>query len=493
MKKLLLIFVLMLAMAGFTKAQVIADFESGTSPFVMHSMANGHLDTVSSNFAVVDNPNASGINTSTKVVKFTRAFDGNPWAGFWTTLPTPLDVTTNKYIHVKVYKPRISPIKFKLEGGTAGNLEIFSKYPQTVVNGWEDMVFDFSSKTGTYPTFSFMPDFEDPLTLTNDTVMYFDDIVLNNESMPASDTTISLVNFRVNMSQWRDQGTFNPLTQFVDIAGSFNGWGNGSSAYHLIPDAADSIYSITVPLITGQGIQFKFRINGSWADSLSEFPGGGPNRTFTVGEGTNVYNCWFNVATTSPAITLGVNMSYWESKGLFDHATQYVDIAGNFTGWGKVIYKLYTTDNKVYKTTFVPDSLFTGDVIQFKFRINGDWNNSEFPGGGPNRSYTISAGINDTIYWYNDSIPANIGIPEMNLNNYVSVYPNPFNTSMFINMTTDINQIIISNYIGQQVARFENLKSGSISVNTSDLKKGMYLVTFFAKDGSKYTQKLIKN
>jgi hypothetical protein len=46
------------------------------------------------------------------------------------------------------------------------------------------MVFDFSSKTGTYPTIVFMPDFEDPLTLTENITLYFDDIILNNSSNP---------------------------------------------------------------------------------------------------------------------------------------------------------------------------------------------------------------------------------------------------------------------------------------------------------------------
>jgi len=44
--------------------------------------------------------------------------------------------------------------------------------------------FDFTSKTGVYPTISFMPDFEDPLTLTSDIVIYFDDILLNNDPNP---------------------------------------------------------------------------------------------------------------------------------------------------------------------------------------------------------------------------------------------------------------------------------------------------------------------
>ena len=101
-------------------------------------------------------------------------------------LTVPIDVTVNKFIHVKVWKPRISPVKFKIEGGAAGNLEIFSMNPQTLMGEWEEMVFDFSSKTGTYPIVDLMPDFEDPLTLTEDIVLYFDEITQNNDPTPGS-------------------------------------------------------------------------------------------------------------------------------------------------------------------------------------------------------------------------------------------------------------------------------------------------------------------
>jgi hypothetical protein len=135
-----------------------------------------------STMTVVPNPDASGINTSNYVVEFFRDKDGVPWGGFWSA--TPVDVTTNKYMHVKVWKPRISPIKFKIEGGAAGTIEAPSMNPQTKIGEWEDIVFDFSAKTGPYPVVAFMPDFEDPLVLTDNITLYFDDIILNNDPSP---------------------------------------------------------------------------------------------------------------------------------------------------------------------------------------------------------------------------------------------------------------------------------------------------------------------
>jgi len=180
MKKKLLIFIMLLTIVGYSLAQVISDFEV----IPMNLMVGGYDDL--SKITVVPNPDPSGINTSGWVAKFNRDMDGVPWGGFWCPLPVAVDVTVNKYVHVKVWKPRFSPVKFKLEGGAAGTIEIASMNPQATTGAWEDMVFDFTSKTGTYPVIAFMPDFMDPVGLTEDIVIYFDDIVVNNDPTPGS-------------------------------------------------------------------------------------------------------------------------------------------------------------------------------------------------------------------------------------------------------------------------------------------------------------------
>ncbi|MEI7982762.1 MAG: hypothetical protein WCI71_14010, partial [Bacteroidota bacterium] len=188
MKKLLLITFLLLAMAGISVAQVIENFE----PIKMNLMLGGSND--SSTMTVVLNPDTLNNHTA-YCTKFVRSKNGVPWGGFYATLKTPVDVTVNKFVHVKVWKPRISPTKFKLEGGASGDLEIFSMYPQTLVNQWEDMVFDFRSKTGTYPKIVFPCDFLDPVGLTEDIVIYFDEIMVNNDSVPMTAPVTMMENY----------------------------------------------------------------------------------------------------------------------------------------------------------------------------------------------------------------------------------------------------------------------------------------------------------
>ena len=67
-----------------------------------------------SNMNLVPNPDGKGANLGTYVIKYQRDKDGVPFGGFWSALPTAIDVTDNKFVHVKVWKSRISPIKFKI-------------------------------------------------------------------------------------------------------------------------------------------------------------------------------------------------------------------------------------------------------------------------------------------------------------------------------------------------------------------------------------------
>jgi len=435
---------------------------------------------------VIGNPDPAGINLSNYVVKFVRPKNGVAWAGFWSLLPEPIDVTTNKYMHVKVWKPLISPIKFKIEGGASGDSEIESTGPQTSTGVWEDMVFDYTTKTGTYPKIAFMPDFADPVGLTEDITIYFDDIILNNDPNPISPPVNVTLN--VNMSYWIDLGKLNPATGFVDVAGNFNGWNPAAGTYHFTT-TNDSIYTLTLENLTvGDNLEFKYRINGSWADSTSEFPGGGPNRTYTVVPGENVYNGWYNNDSVS-SVTFEVNMYNFELLGKFHPTTDFVDIAGSLNNWDGTNYHLITEDDSIYY--IMVDSLKFGSIVEFKYRINGSWADStcEFPAGGPNRKYTVPAGPSVFSAWYNNQ---GVGISENSLAGYVQTYPNPVKDVLNVTTSIELNKVVITNTVGQVVYSQDAVGVGRKAINVSDLSTGMYFITFYGKSGGQYTQKVLK-
>jgi alpha-amylase len=100
------------------------------------------------------------------------------------------------------------------------------------------------------------------------------------------------ITFRVNMKYQVQLGNFNPSNDFVDIAGTFNNWDGQASK--LTDANADSIYEIVIGgFVPATTIQFKFRINGLWT-GLEEFPGGGPNRVYTVQPDSNDILVWYN-------------------------------------------------------------------------------------------------------------------------------------------------------------------------------------------------------
>nr|MDA3890668.1 T9SS type A sorting domain-containing protein [Salinivirgaceae bacterium] len=100
-------------------------------------------------------------------------------------VPDSIDVTVTKYAHMKVWKPRISAVKLKIEaGGISGDSEIESMSPQTVVNEWQDMVFDYSASTGKYFKIVPIPDFADPVDLTDTIYFYIDDIYFSDDPPP---------------------------------------------------------------------------------------------------------------------------------------------------------------------------------------------------------------------------------------------------------------------------------------------------------------------
>ncbi|NDP26947.1 MAG: T9SS type A sorting domain-containing protein [Flavobacterium sp.] len=181
-KKSIAIAILYFALVYWQTAysQVIENYEG--TPINMTVLKGGSTDL--STLTVISNPFKTGINTSNTICYLLRDKDGIPDVGF--SANKTVDFTINKFIHIKVFKTRITTVKFKVEDGLGGILEMTSTNPQTKVNQWEDLVFDFSSVTGNYTKISFMPDFIDPVGLSADTNVYFDDIILNNNPNPSN-------------------------------------------------------------------------------------------------------------------------------------------------------------------------------------------------------------------------------------------------------------------------------------------------------------------
>jgi glycosidase len=110
-------------------------------------------------------------------------------------------------------------------------------------------------------------------------------------------------------------------------------------------------------------------------------------------------------AALAVPVTFEVRMAHQIDLGAFDPATDFVDLAGDFNGWGADLTPLADPDGDTIYTVTV-DGFSPGQTIEFKFRINGQWDGSEeFPGGGPNRVYTVQPAGNAILVWYGDVVP----------------------------------------------------------------------------------------
>lgn len=128
---------------------------------------------------IIANPDPTGINGSATVAKFTALQAGNPWAGFESMHGTDIGTFTidssNMIITIMVWKSVISDVGIKLvraDNWSLGEIKI----PNTVVNQWELITFDFSSHMGNvYDQIVIFPDF-DLGGRSADNVSYLDNV-----------------------------------------------------------------------------------------------------------------------------------------------------------------------------------------------------------------------------------------------------------------------------------------------------------------------------
>jgi hypothetical protein len=459
---------------GSPAVQLIVDYEY----IPLHLLLADPPAADSSKMKLVLNPDKTGQNPSGTCIEFDRDKDGVVWGGFWS--PTHIDLTVNKFVHVKVWKPRISPVVFHLEGGSAGNGEFESKYPQTVLNGWQDMVWDFRGKSGVFTVIGLQPDKAalDP----NDITMYFDDIVVNNDSTPTP-PIVQVLNVDMHGSKLAaGQGVYFS----GNFGGAYGSWATPGSlpTMEMLDADGDSIYTTTI-LVPNGSYELKFFKGANWNN-------GDPvtgNRFLGVNGSFNITYKWNVLA---PKLTLNVDM-----KGSGIKLGEIVYFAGNFGGtygsWvepGKNSANILTGPDADSIYTAV---LYLGQPGTFAFKFfkgptgwaGGEWT------GDPNRELVVPAA--DLVANYAWGKLGQIGISENPLANKVGAYPVPFSNTLTINTQVDVKSIVIVTAYGQQVARFDNVVAGRNTISTSNLANGMYFITFYGKNGGQITQKLMKN
>lgn len=145
-------------------------------------------------------------------------------------------------------------------------------------------------------------------------------------------------------------------------------------------------------------------------------------------------------APTEAPATFNVDMNAHITNGEFHPGSDFMDLAGSFNGWTGSEHMTDADGDGIY--TISLDGMPVGEVIEYKYRINGNWDTSEFPDGGPNRMRTVR-------YWnvFNDNYNGGetTGIENISLIENLTVYPNPTQGNFTVRLTTsEASDIAIS-------------------------------------------------
>lgn len=180
MKQFLVVSFFLLSASLF--AQPVIDYETTGNNWVWNIFSQG----TNGSFDVVANPSVGGLNTSDSCAMLVIDTNGDPWAGVWCSDFPDLTIdASNCIVKILVYKDVISNFNVKLEPPAQDH-----NVPNTLVNQWEELTFDYSDAIGTTAaTLTIIPDFSTPRTAGS--TNYWDYIRFTPQVVPVELTSFT--------------------------------------------------------------------------------------------------------------------------------------------------------------------------------------------------------------------------------------------------------------------------------------------------------------
>lgn len=243
-------------------------------------------------------------------------------------------------------------------------------------------------------------------------VFYNDEAAL---TFPASSDSTVILHLAVNMTRQIQIANFDPETDVVRAAGSFQDWSPANAPDMSDPDG-NATYVVTYEVKPNQTYAYKFVIGTDWGNNESD-----PNREFTVGANdTAAAPVYFDddpyvepVAGDSIMVTLQVDMSVKILEGFFDPSSDVVRAAGSYQGWSpSAAPDMEDGDgDSVYVGTY---KMPANSRQEYKFIIGTDWGNNE------DNNRAIELGANDTtiapVFYNDDDVVTDIKDGSINFN-----------------------------------------------------------------------------
>ena len=133
--------------------------------------------------AIEANPDQSGANTSSTVMRTTKTMGAQFYAGTLLDLDIPIDFSQTQKLSMKVWSPKAGiPIRFALERNDGSAAQVFVDVNTTTSNEWEEIVFDFNGVADSSVDYNRIVVFMEFVVdlLGDGSTYYFDDIQLAN-------------------------------------------------------------------------------------------------------------------------------------------------------------------------------------------------------------------------------------------------------------------------------------------------------------------------
>ena len=407
MKKITLLFI---SIGVFAFGQTTVDFEpGGTGASWTWTVDDNSTDPA---LEIVANPNATGLNTSATVAKFTALAAGQEWALTYTNNIGSFTFSeNNSIVKIKIRKDIPTPVGLKFEDTSGTHTPTIVEVANTLVNGdWEELTFNFSIAIGkTYNRMVIIPDFYDR---SIDTTIYFDDISFNSGG--------SVVNYNLE-----------------DIDFETNGFG------------ADWVWTVHQNN-TNPALEFVANPNTSGINSTSTVAkftsldfGESYALTFTDYVGSFIFD------QNNKIVTLMVNKSVISDVGI------KFEVAGT------------ATHVQLVKPNTVTDGSWEQLTFDFSAQIGNTYNRLVIIPDFADRTQ------NNVSYFDQLSFGSTAGLDD-NIFNAVKMFPNPANDVVqFSKNANEQLAIEIFDVLGKSVLRIDNVQN---EVNVSELNSGLYFV-----------------
>ena len=423
MKKITLLFALLITSIGFSQQEVVEDFEG--SPTIAGFEGLGS--------ATIENDPANG-GTNGKTFQLVTATGGQPWQGAEVVLAsgTVLDITSDKTIQVDVYSTTAFSLMAKVENGgpVAANTQNHTG------SGWETLTFSFTTGSdgtatanGEYSKIAFFPN-------RNSTD--------SGWNSPVASLSINIDNIK-GIKKTASNGP-NPPTTAAPTPPARNSW----DVISLYSDAYTDVAS---------------NFDAGWCGtaSVSEIQIAGNNTMAYKGN-----------ACQGIVLDSGVDVTAFTNLHVDVYIADGYDVTPAVFNL-KFVQQPGGAANEININAGTSPALEAGKWISIDVAVN-------LTGFDGFKEFGITSNMANSV-WYDNLYVYRAATASTENNELLgfSMYPNPANNKLNISAKETIQKADIFNVLGKKVMSV-NINKTKDAIDVSSLSSGIYLIKYNVND-----------